>query len=213
MQIRLQMVSERIANSTLVRSASKFVFGLLLMCGLNVTFAQTTPHPLLPMCAACHGATGNSTVPGIPSLAGQPKIFLENQLVLIREGVRPIPAMQGMLDKVSDEDITLFAKYFAQLPVAPSQATVDAQIFKRGALLSKQGLCASCHMPDYVGREQMPRLAGQREDFLLSNMKQFRDGKAAGRDTMMSSVLRGMTDSQLSDLAHYFAVTLPDKKN
>lgn len=37
-----------------------------------------------------------------PSLAGQPKLFIENQLVLIQEGLREILQMKGLLDKVTD---------------------------------------------------------------------------------------------------------------
>ena len=48
-------------------------------------------------CTACHGPDGNSQIPAIPSLAGQPRVFIENQLVLIREGLRDVPAMKGML--------------------------------------------------------------------------------------------------------------------
>jgi cytochrome c553 len=167
--------------------------------------ASVGSHPLLPTCGACHGADGNAQIPGMPSLAGQPKIFIENQLVMIREGMRPVPQMQGVLDKVTDEDFVFFAKYFSELPVKPSTAQINAAKAKKGADIADRALCASCHQKDYSGKEQMPRLAGQREDFLFTNMKQFRDGQAPGRDTIMVSTLRGMSDAQLSDLAHYFA--------
>jgi cytochrome c553 len=167
--------------------------------------ASAGSHPLLPTCGACHGADGNAQIPGMPSLAGQPKIFIENQLVMIREGMRPVPQMQGMLDKVTDEDFVFFAKYFSELPVKPSAPQINAAKAKKGADIADRALCASCHQKDYSGKEQMPRLAGQREDFLFTNMKQFRDGQAPGRDTIMVSTLRGMSDAQLSDLAHYFA--------
>lgn len=52
----------------------------------------------------------------------------------------------------------------------------------------------------------MPRLSGQREDFLFSSMREFRDGNATGRDTIMAATLRGMSDEELRDLAHYFAL-------
>jgi cytochrome c553 len=151
-------------------------------------------------------------MPGAPSLAGQPKVFLENQLVMIREGMREVPQMKGMLDTVKDEDFTALAKLYAALPSKPSTTKLDAEKIKRGAALSKQGLCGSCHLQDYAGQQQMPRLAQQREDFLLANMQQFRDGKATGRDTMMTGILRGFTDAQLSDLAHYFSTSGTSEK-
>jgi cytochrome c553 len=191
------------ARTTLVRLASRLALGLsMLASGVSVN-AQS--HPLMPLCGACHGAEGNSSMPGTPSLAGQPKLFIENQLVLIREGLREIPAMKGLLDKVKDEDFSTLAKIYSEMTAKPSTTTVDEAKAKRGADLSKQGLCGNCHLPDYSGREQMPRLAAQREDFLFANMKQFRDGTTTGRDTMMTNVLRGMTDAQISDMAHFFA--------
>ncbi len=191
-----------IVSATVVKA---FAIGLTLALGVFVPALQAQTHPLMAACGACHGADGNSTMPGVPSLAGQPKVFLENQLVMIREGMRDVPQMRGLLDAVNDEDFSALAKRYAAMPIKPSTYKPDAEKISRGAALSKQGLCGSCHLPDYSGQQQMPRLAQQREDFLLANMQQFRDGKATGRDTMMTGILRGFTDAQLSDLAHYFA--------
>ncbi len=174
------------------------------------TPTRTPVQALLPVCGACHGADGNSAIPGTPSLAGQPRVFIENQLVLIREGLRDVPAMKGLLERTSDEDLVALAKVYAELPAKPApgqpdSGQIDPDKIKRGAALSKASLCASCHSVDYAGREQMPRLAMQREDFLRASLKEFRDGPAAGRDTNMTATLRGMSDQQLNDLAHYFA--------
>jgi cytochrome c553 len=176
-------------------------WGLLALAG------GVSANPLLAVCGACHGSDGHAQIAGTPSLAGQPRVFIENQLVMIREGLRPVPQMTGMLDKVKDEELTSLAKYFSELPVKLSTQPVDAAKVKRGAAISARSNCGSCHVADYSGREQMPRLAAQREDFLFLNMKQFRDGQAAGRDTMMTGVLRGMSDTDLSDLAHYFSTS------
>lgn len=159
----------------------------------------------MPVCGSCHGVDGNATQPGMPSLAGQPRTFLENQLVLIREGVRDVPSMKAVLANTQDEDLVALAKAYAAMPVKPQAQAVQAERQALGASISKRALCGSCHLPDYAGKDQMPRLAGQREDFLFTNMKQFRDGPPAGRDTVMASTLRGMTDADLQALAHYFA--------
>jgi cytochrome c553 len=166
-----------------------------------------------PLCAACHGVQGVSSIPAIPSLAGQPKVFIENQLVMIREGLREIPAMNGMLNKLSDADLTSLATWYAELkldgpngfaaqaPVTPpSSARIAA-----GATMAKQALCGTCHLATYVGQSQVPRLAGQHEEYLHQTMVLMRDGKAVGRDSIMSSTLRGMSDEQLRDLAYYFS--------
>ena len=167
--------------------------------------AQSAAPASAGRCVTCHGNNGNSPIPSIPSLAGQPRVFLENHLVLIREGMRDIPAMKGQLDGLSDKELAALATYFsAQTPTAP-RTTAQPEIFERGKLIAKNMLCASCHESNYAGRDQMPRLAGQHESYLRDTMKQFRDHPAPGRDTVMSASLMGLKDADLADLAHYLA--------
>ena len=167
--------------------------------------AQAQQPAQLPLCMACHGAQGNSQIPQIPSLAGQPKLFLENQLVLIREGLRDIPQMKGMLDGLKDAELVALANYFsAQTPMRVPMP-VNSVTYQRGKETAQKMLCATCHLPDYAGRQQIPRLAGQQEEFLIYSMKQFRDHAGLGRDTIMAASLHGLKDSDLADLAHFLA--------
>lgn len=167
---------------------------------------QPAATPRIQACLACHGPQGNSQVPTTPSLAGQPRVFLENQLVLIREGLRVVPEMKGLLDGVQDAELVEIAAWFsAQKPVQAEQGPVRQAVFQRGQALAARALCGTCHLPDYAGREQIPRLAGQPEAFLLQAMKQFRDHAGPGRDTIMSAALLGLKDEDLADLAHYLA--------
>ncbi len=183
---------------------SQMLAGLLLMLACGQTLAQSAPR--LELCVACHGAKGVSQSPTFPSLAGQPKIFLENQLVLIREGLRDIPQMKGTLDGLKDAELTKLALYFASLPPPPPAAgPVDAASYQRGKAVAEGTRCGICHLPNYSGREQVPRLAGQQERFLLDVMKEFRDHPGPGRDTIMAASLYGLKDAQLKDLAHFFA--------
>ncbi len=161
--------------------------------------------PLAAMCAACHGPEGRSQNPEVPSLAGQPRIFIENQLVLIREGLREIPQMKGLLDPVKDPDIIALAVYFSALKPAPSPAAKDAGAYQRGQALASRMHCGSCHLPTYGGQQQVPRVAGQPEPFLLQSMKQLRDKPGPGRDTIMAAALHGLKDGDLADLAHFLA--------
>ena len=59
----------------------------------------------------------------------------------------------------------------------------------RGKQLAESMHCGQCHLPKYEGRAQMPRLAGQREDYMIDAMIGYRDGKRTGADTTMSEVL------------------------
>lgn len=163
------------------------------------------PADLLAACAACHGPGGNATVPQFPSLAGQPRLFTETQLVLIREGLRDVPSMAPLLKGMSDETIGALAAYFAAQPPKPAPVEPKHELQRAGAAIADRALCGTCHLPDYRGQQQVPRLAGQQEAYLFASMRQLRDAPGPGRDTVMAATLRGMSDADLSALAHYLA--------
>lgn len=177
--------------------------GPLLLALASAAAAQQPQQ--LQLCLACHGPQGNSQNPQIPSLAGQPRIFLENQLVLIREGLRDIPPMKGVLDGLKDADLIVLAQYFAAQTPAPVVGPVDAARYERGKALARSMLCGTCHLPTYQGRDQIPRLAGQHERFLREVMEEYRDKPGPGRDTAMSAALYGLQNGHLDDLAHFLA--------
>ncbi len=165
--------------------------------------AQQPVPPQVPVCSACHGPQGNSQTALIPSLAGQPKLFIENQLVLIREGLRDIPQMKGLMDAITDTEIVALANYFSAQTPAKVTAPPDPATYQRGQQLSQKMLCGTCHLPDYSGRQQIPRLTGQDEQFLMFALRQFRDHPGLGRDTVMAASLYGLKDPELADLAHF----------
>ena len=169
--------------------------------------AQSGPSPAaVQACVVCHGPGGNSPTAAIPSIAGQPRVFLENQLVLIREGLREVPSMKGVMGGLSDEEIVALARHFAaQAALPPAGAVVQPERFRAGAAVSQRALCGTCHLPGYPGQNQVPRLASQHEAYLAATMKMYRDQPAPGRDTAMSAALYGLKDAELESLAHYFA--------
>jgi cytochrome c553 len=171
--------------------------------------AQSPPARIIAACEECHGPGGNARDPAVPSLAGQPAIFIENQLVLVREGLRDVPVMKAAVAGLTDPEIIALARHFAaQVPV-PARVAPQAEKVRAGAELSQRLLCATCHRPGYVGQQQVPRLAGQNETYLMNALRQFRDQPGPGRDTIMASTLRGLTDTDLAALAHYLAQTRP----
>ncbi len=159
----------------------------------------------LQACSGCHGPDGNSVTPGIPSLAAQPKIFVENVLVLTREGLRGNAVMQGLMKDITDREISALATHFAALPAKPSPGEPDKTLTQKGRALSGKLRCGTCHLPNLRGREQMPRLAGQREEVLYAKMIAFRDKPPPGTDTIMNATLYGTTDAELKAMAHFLA--------
>ncbi|MDB5571982.1 MAG: hypothetical protein JWN93_3165 [Hyphomicrobiales bacterium] len=168
--------------------------------------AQTMPlADRVAVCAGCHGEGGNSAMENIPSLAGQPDFFVMNQLILMREGVRPVEAMSSFVKELKDDEIVALADHFSKLKPVRSDEKIDPALVARGAALATRLRCASCHLPALTGQQQMPRLAGQRVDYMLYAMKAFRDNARAGADTQMTAVIFGASDADLEALAHYAA--------
>ena len=167
--------------------------------------AAQKPPARANMCNACHGPNGNAVLKDMPSIAGQPKVFIENQLVLIREGMRDIPQMKGVLDNVPDTELTELANYYTSFKIAKPSAQKQAALYDKGETLSKEMRCGICHLPTYVGRDQMPRLAGQREDYLLYTMRAMQANQAVGRDPIMIASLYGISDEDLKAISHYLS--------
>ena len=185
------------------------MFRLLLialgLCAVCCVRAQV-PAERLKMCGTCHGADGVSLTAGVPSLAGQQKVFLENQLVLIREGLRGTELMQKLMHGVSDKEIVAIAEHYSRATPRPvAEKKTDATLIERGRQAAQTHRCGVCHLADHRGQNQVPRIAGQREEYLLESMRAFRDKPKPGTDTIMSAALYGVTDQELRALAHFLA--------
>ena len=159
----------------------------------------------LEICLSCHGEDGNSRTPMIPSIAGQPEFFITNQLIYMREGVRPTPSMTPFVEQLKDSDIEELGRAISALEPARSEEFVDPNLAVRGQKLAEQMRCASCHLPSFHGQEQMPRLSGQRIDYMAQAMRAYRDSQRPGADPMMSNVVVGLSDADIEALAHYAA--------
>ena len=158
-------------------------------------------------CGGCHGADGRSATPDVPSLAGQPADFITLQMILFRERLRDAPPMPDLAQGLADEQLEDLAAFFAALPPGPAEdrGAPDGAVAARGQALSQRMNCGVCHLPDYRGREQIPRLVGQREDYLLHTLREYRDNKRAGTDTSMNAVVYAVPDADLAALAHDLA--------
>ncbi|MBD0271954.1 MAG: c-type cytochrome [Acetobacteraceae bacterium] len=87
----------------------------------------------------------------------------------------------------------------------PDRGGADAAKAREGEALAARMNCGVCHLPTYAGRAQIPRVAGQREDYLVHALTQYRDGARRGSDTNMNAVMYGVTDAQIAALAHHLA--------
>jgi cytochrome c553 len=143
----------------------------------------------------------------MPSLAGQQADFITLQMILFREGLRPVPAMADASRGLSDGQILDLAAWFASLPSGPKpdRGERDAALAERGARLSAARNCTACHLPDYSGRANVPRINHQREDFVSRTLVEYRDSLRVGTDTQMNGVMYGLSDSDILAIAHHLA--------
>ena len=159
-------------------------------------------------CAACHGANGRSDVAGTPVLAGQPSLYAITQLFLFREGRRANPPMTAVAKTLSDDDMRGFADYIGTLPPVPAPAPrepADAARMARGRSLAEQHKCVFCHGAGLEGGQQVPRIAGQKEDYLQESLRGFKSGSRPGYTQAMTAAVSQVPVEDLDTLAYYAA--------
>jgi len=160
----------------------------------------------LAPCLACHGENGQSTNPEVPSLGGQTSPYLLIQLFLFREKLRRLDIMNDAAKGLSDDDLRAFADTIAKLPPPlPVADPGERARIERGRALVRQHRCNVCHNPDLAGRDNVPRIAGQREDFLIKTLREYKANIRAGYDASMADVLQPVSDADILDLAHFVA--------
>ena len=160
------------------------------------------------LCAACHGATGRSDMPGTPVLAGQYSFYAITQLFLFREGRRNNAAMIALAKPMTDTDLRGYSDFIGTLqPVpAPAPATPpDAVRMVKGQALAHEHKCTFCHGANLEGGQQVPRIGGQKEDYLRAALHGFKSGDRPGYTRAMSEALSQVPVDDLDLLAYYVA--------
>jgi cytochrome c553 len=198
--------------ATAARAALRALAGTALLAAAGGAAAQAGAASApgaerFAICATCHGAGGVSTTAETPSLAGQHSFYAITQLFLFRAGRRANPAMSAMAKGMSDADLRAYSDLIATLPAAPpvAAAPADPARMARGAALAQRHRCNTCHGDDYAGEKQVPRLAGQREDYLAKTLAEFKAGTRIGYTSAMNETLAAVDAQELPDLAHYLA--------
>jgi cytochrome c553 len=172
--------------------------------GLAQTFDER-----VAACLACHGEHGQSSLPEVPSLGAQPAPYVLIQLYLFRARQRRVEVMNEASKDLSDDDLHSFSDYIAKLPAPPPEAEAnDAARISRGQDLVRRYRCDFCHNPDLAGRDNIPRLAGQREDYLVKALREYKSNTRPGYDASMADVVAPITEQEILDLA-YFAARQP----
>ena len=163
------------------------------------------------VCAACHGADGNSPTPAYPKLAQQHPEYLVKQLQEFKSGKRVNPLMVGFATMLSDEDMKNVA-YWVAAKKASVGASSDKTLVRLGERIYRGGIadrqipaCAGCHSPNGAGiPAQYPRLSGQHADYAAAQLTAFRDGVRLN-SLQMTQVAAKLNDREIKAVADYVA--------
>lgn len=189
------------------RSRAALAAAALVLAGASLDPARAqTLAERLSVCLSCHGESGRSETADVPSLGKQPAEYLLIQLYQFRENARIAPPMNDMARNLSDDDLREFSESLAKLaPPTPVSPVEDADLVQRARDLVSKYQCAFCHNNDFSGHDQIPRIAAQREDYLLKSLRQYRSGERPGYDPAMNEAAQRLTDPEIVDLARYLA--------
>jgi len=179
---------------------------VVLLAALPAQAQTQTVKERLPTCLACHGENGQSQNPDVPSLGAQQSFYVTVQLLMFREKMRVADPMNDMAKGLSDADLQSFADVIAKLPAPkPAEGPTDPARMARARTLVEQNRCNFCHQADFAGQQNVPRIAAQREDYLVKALRGYKDNSRHGYDASMADVIAPITDEQILDLAYYIA--------
>jgi cbb3-type cytochrome c oxidase subunit III len=163
------------------------------------------------VCAACHGADGNSGTPAYPKLSQQHPDYLVKQLQEFKAGKRKNAIMQGFATTLSEDDMKNVAYWATSKKAKPGFAkekdlvTMGERIYRGGIADRQIAACAGCHSPSGAGIPvQYPRLSGQHSEYTAAQLTAFRDG-VRGNSIQMTLVAAKLNDKEIRAVADYIA--------
>jgi cbb3-type cytochrome c oxidase subunit III len=163
------------------------------------------------VCAACHGADGNSGTPANPKLAQQHPDYLVKQLQEFKNGKRPSPVMQAFAAQLSEADMKNIAYWVGSQKAKPGFAkdkelvALGERIYRGGIAEKQVAACAGCHSPNGAGvPSQYPRLSGQHADYTTAQLVAFRENTRKN-STQMSQIAFRLNEREIKAVADYIA--------
>jgi cytochrome c553 len=164
-------------------------------------------------CASCHGPNGVSANKGVPHLAGQRPAYLYGEFREFQRSARGDPAMHGAVKFLNDDALVKVAAYYASLePPAPAVPTggkpppAKADPIQAGKAAA--AACAGCHGDTGVSQTAgIPSLVGLDPKYLVAAMNAYKTG--ARKNDAMKAVLSAATDSEIADMALFYALQKP----
>ena len=153
-------------------------------------------------CGYCHGETGNSKRPHIPNLASQNPVYLFHSFEKFAKGERVDFVMTKLAKSLTLEDRVNIAVYFSQQKVEPATVAPDAALVQRGEAMF-QRTCTACHGSHAQGKETMPRLAGQSDEYIRKALGRFRSNDPSRAGSVMIGIAGKLSEADIEALAAY----------
>jgi cytochrome c553 len=180
---------------------------LLTLSALSASAADNAAvQEKAAVCSGCHGENGISQTENIPSLAGQPDQYLQWQLVFFRAGSRKNEQMQPIVEQMTNEDVRSLGAYFAAMTPPKGPEDKDPDLSKKGQQAAAGRRCASCHTDNFAGTKAVARLAGQREEYLVKALHDYKTSqRVGGAGAAMADVAYSLSEEEITALAHYLA--------
>lgn len=199
------MSARRWTQTAAPKLAAVFVLAALLSFSSLAQAGVEEGRVKAQVCIACHGADGNSVIPTIPSIAGQPKQNIVTALFMFREDRRKSDMMAPFAAKLSNADLNDLAAYFNAQKMTPPTGQASADTVAKGREVTVRNNCVACHTPTMAGQQHIPRLAGQHKPYLLDQLKAFKAGTRGDMDGTMTSAAQGLAVDELEMLAAYLS--------
>jgi cytochrome c553 len=191
------------------------VVGVVMWLGAApVVWAQGTAPDMVMACIPCHRAAVPATpgVPPLPRLDGQQAAYLDKQLREYKSGKRKGAVMPALIRTLKPQQLSVMAAHFASQ--APAQGAVESpELAARGKAIYEEGNrasgvpgCVGCHLPEGVGHQRYPRLAGQLQAYVVQQLLEFKSGaRSNDRAHVMRAVAARLTDEEIKAVAEYVA--------
>jgi cytochrome c553 len=187
------------------RLRAAFFFCLALLPGFSSAQDVEAGRKKAESCAACHGPDGNSVIPQFPILAGQTFRYAYLQLRDFKEGRRKDPQMSPMAEPLTRADMLDLASFFAAQKPRPPAFKADPARAARGKAKADETLCSMCHLGNFIGQNEIPRVAGQHFEYTVKQLRDFKNRVRTNDAGNMTAVARTLSDQDIEDLGHYTA--------
>lgn len=193
----------------------RFLALLLAACALPVlavedsALMQRGEEQVMGKCFLCHGATGDSSSPLYPKLAGQNEAYLLKQLRNFKAGERESNDMRKVVADMSDDDMRAAAHFFShQQPSRGKSAygdmrAIGERLYMQGNSATGLPPCRECHGETGAGSEKLPRIAGQHTLYIETQLNLFEERKRTNDNALMQDIAKRLSVDEARAVAEF----------